>query len=201
MCVVISRTRHWSRVQRNPPCNFASLHNCSRSTRNEPRHKQQDNRCCDAVNQMWSYLWASSRRFCQVEVMACVACWHSSQQDCSCLARTLVSCALRPPATSNILMLMHNLQYHYARLCMGCNDIEQDCAHCMAMDRKGAAVREHEMAWSNTQHRNSMSFVHHTSCIRVGHVQKGPSCCLHIRKLSGQLLVLVLDVKALSQTG
>ena len=83
-------------------------------------------------------------------------------------------------------MLMHNLQYHQARLCMGCNNMEQTCAHCMAMDRKGAAVREDQKAWSNTQHRNSMSFVHHTSCIRDGHVQKGPSCFAHIRKVSGR---------------
>ncbi len=42
----------------------------------------------------------------------------------------------------------------------------------MAKDRKGAAVGEHEKAWSNTQHKNSMSFIHHTSCMRLGHVQK-----------------------------
>ncbi len=84
----------------------------------QTRHTQQHNGCCDGVNQTWSYRWASSRSFCQVDVMACVACWHSSQQDCSCLARTLVSCALRPPATSNTLMLMHKWQYHQARLCV-----------------------------------------------------------------------------------
>lgn len=89
----------------------------------QTRHTQQDTGCCDAVNQTWSYRWASSRRFCQVEVIACVACWHSSQQDCSCLARTLVSCALRPPATSSAFTLMHSLQYHQARLCMSCNNM------------------------------------------------------------------------------
>jgi len=94
----------------------------------QTRHAQQHNGCCDAVNQTWSYRWASSRRFCQVEVMACVACWHSSQQDCSCLARTLVSCALRPPATSSTFRLVQNLQYHQVKLRVSCNNMKQNCA-------------------------------------------------------------------------
>jgi len=64
--------------------------------------------------------------------------------------------------------------------------------------RKGAAVREDQTAWSNTQHRNSMSVIHHTCCIHVCHVQKAQSCCAQIRKLSGQLLALFLNVKVLS---
>ena len=89
--------------------------------------------------------------------MACVACWHSSQHDCSCLARTLVSCALRPPATSSTFTLMHNLQYHQARLYMGGNNMKLNCAHCMAKDMKDAAVREDQTTLSNTQHSISMS--------------------------------------------
>ena len=67
------------------------------------------------------------------------------------LMRTTPSCSKQHLDADAQLAVSSGKNVHGASC--RCN-MEQSCAHCMTKDRKGAAVREDQTAWSNTQHIN-----------------------------------------------